>query len=71
MCDLPPLHACLHHRHVHPAVRGEDLAAEERINLHLCDIYVVICVTITTDGGLDIVDIAAGNEDEDNLKSGP
>ena len=38
--DLPPLRACLHHHHVHHAVRGEDLGAEERINLH-CDINVL------------------------------
>ena len=37
VCDLPPLRAYLHHHHVHHAVRGEDLGAEERINLH-CDI---------------------------------
>jgi len=34
ICVLPPLHTDLHHRHVHLAVRGEDLAAEER-NLQL------------------------------------
>jgi len=36
--DLPQLHAYLHHRRVHRAVRGEDLGAEERTNLH-CDVF--------------------------------
>ena len=36
--DFPPLHTWLHHRRVHCAVRGEDLGAEERINLH-CDVF--------------------------------
>ena len=41
--DLPPLHTNLHHRRVHPAVRGEDLNAEERTKFTSCDNLCNIC----------------------------
>ena len=48
-CVLPPLHTKLHHRHVHLSVRGEDLIAEERKNLH-CDFVFLYSYD---DGALD------------------
>merc|ERR1712179_791124 len=63
--DLPPLHTCLHHRRVHCAVRGEDLGAEERINLHCC----ILCNHYHQEP-FDLVKAKAGNEEDDNLKTG-
>ena len=65
--DLPQLHAYLHHRRVHRAVRGEDLGAEERKIYIVMFLSCILCNHYHL-GPFDLVKAKAGNEEDDKFE---